>query len=248
MSLPRAGTLPLVLNRLRQNLEEVRGRIRAAQARGAHAAASVRLVVVTKSAPPEIFGLLAEAGATDVGENRVQAALARRPEAPEGLTWHGIGHLQRNKAARAVDVFDVFHALDSRRLASRLESVLAGTDRLWPVFVQVNAADDPAKGGFQPEETLGFVTELAARHPHLVCRGLMTIGRLGADEATCRAAFRTMRDLRDDAVRAGRGDEPPRELSMGMTDDFEPAVEEGATVVRVGRAVLEGVLEREVRR
>lgn len=226
--------------RLRQNLEDVRHRISGARERGEHAAAAVRLVVVTKSAPPDVFGLLQAAGVADVGENRVQAASERRPGAPAGLTWHGIGHLQRNKVARAIDVFDVFHALDSTRLARRLEAVLGDADRSWPVYLQVNAAADPAKGGIAPEETIAFVKELAVL-PHLDCQGFMTMGRLESDEADCRAAFALLRELRDDVVRLGVGETAPAGLSMGMTDDYEWAVEEGATVVRVGRAVFEGV-------
>ena len=235
-----AGSPPTVLTRLRHNLEDVRSRIERARERGRHAAGEVRLVVVSKSAPPDAFGLLHAAGVVDVGENRVQAAAERRPGAPGGLRWHGIGHLQRNKAGRAVDLFDVFHALDSLRLATRLEAVLADMDRRWPVYMQVNAAADPAKGGVPPEETIAFVKELA-QLPHLDCQGFMTLGRLGAGEADCRAAFRLLREVRDDAVRLGVGASEPAGLSMGMTDDYEWAVEEGATIVRVGRAIFEGV-------
>lgn len=232
--------MPNVLTRLRQNLEVVRGRIERARERGAYAASAVRLLVVTKMAPPAVFALLPAAGVLDVGENRVQAAEARRPGAPPELTWHGIGHLQRNKVARAVELFDVFHALDSPRLAARLEAVLAAADRRWPVYMQVNAASDPAKGGLAPEETIPFVKDLAAL-PHLDLAGFMTMGRLGAEEPEARAAFRLLREIRDEAVGLGVGTSPPEGLSMGMTDDFEWAVEEGATIVRVGRALFEGV-------
>jgi len=235
-----AGSPLTVLTRLCQNLKDVRGRIERARERGGHAADDVRLLVVSKTAPPDGFALLHAAGVVDVGENRVQAASERRPGAPAGLTWHGIGHLQRNKAARAVDLFDVFHALDSLRLATRLEAVLADADRRWPVYMQVNAAADPAKGGLPPEETITFVKALAEL-PHLDCQGFMTMGRLEADEADCRAAFGLLREVRDDAVRVGVGETAPAPPSMGMTDDYEWAVEEGATIVRVGRAIFEGV-------
>jgi pyridoxal phosphate enzyme (YggS family) len=225
---------------LEKNLASVRGRIRAARERSAQAAAQVDLVVVTKSVVPSLFPALAAAGVTDVGENRVQAAEARRPGAPDGWRWHGIGHLQRNKAARAVVLFDVFHALDSVPLAERLEVVLEGTDRRWPVYIQVNAAADPAKSGFEPEDTLKAVRRIL-RLPHLRPVGFMTMARLDADEARTRAAFRVLRETRDDVVAVGLGDAAPSGLSMGMSDDFEWAVEEGATVVRVGRAVFEGV-------
>lgn len=237
---PFPGPCAPVLTQLRRNLEDVQARIHRARARGAHAAPEVRLVVVTKTVPPDLFGPLHAVGVRDVGENRVQAAAARQPLAPEDWTWHGIGHLQRNKAARAVDLFDVFHALDSLRLAVRLESVLADADRRWPVYIEVNAAADPAKSGLAPEETLAFVKDLAT-HPHLECRGFMTMARFDTDEADARRTFATLREVRDEVVRVGVGETPPRGLSMGMTDDFEWAVEEGATVVRVGRALFRGL-------
>lgn len=229
-----------VLTELRRNLENLRRRIDGARRRSPRAAEAVRLVVVTKAQPRAVFPLLAAAGVTDVAENRVQAAETRRPGAPPALTWHGIGHLQRNKAAAATRLFDVFHALDSLRLAARLESVLASEDRRWPVYIQVNAAHDPAKGGVEVEETLAFMRAIT-EHPHLVPQGFMTMARLDADHTETRRAFATLRELRDDVIRAGIGDQPPQGLSMGMTGDFELAVEEGATVVRIGTAVFEGV-------
>lgn len=227
-------------DRLRHNLEHLRARIERARAASPHAADAVRMVVVTKSAPPEALPLLAEAGVRHVAENRVQAAAERRPQAPPELVWHGIGHLQRNKAARATELFDVFHALDSARLARRLESVLASTERRWPVYIQVNAANDPAKGGVEPEETPAFVQTVLTLS-HLDLAGFMTLARLDAGETETRNAFRTLREIRDEAVRRGRGAVEPRRLSMGMTDDFPWAVQEGATDVRIGRAVFEGV-------
>jgi pyridoxal phosphate enzyme (YggS family) len=202
----------------------------------------VDLVVVTKAAPPTAFRLLADLGVTDVGESRVQAALERRPRAPGGLVWHGIGHLQRNKAHRAVEVFDVFHALDSIRLAERLEEVLGRRGRRWPIYLQVNAADDPAKGGFEAEEVRDALGRLADL-PHLEVLGFMTLARLGGDEAETRRAFRALAEVRDEAVRGAALPRPPSGLSMGMSADFEWAVEEGATVVRVGSAIFEGVLD-----
>lgn len=225
---------------LRANVQALEARIEAARARGPHAAASVTLMVVTKSQPASIFAPLLAAGVTDIGENRVQSAAERRPEAPDGLTWHGIGHLQRNKARTAISTFDVFHALDSLRLAERLDALLAETEQTWPVYLQVNAADDEAKSGVEPEDAMAAVARLVEL-PHLELRGFMTMARFGAEEADLRATFGTLRAIRDEAVERGRGPTAPHGLSMGMSDDFEIAVEEGATVVRVGRAVFRGV-------
>jgi pyridoxal phosphate enzyme (YggS family) len=206
------------------------------------------VVLVTKSVPPRCFSWLAGLGALDVGENRVQAAEEKREAIPvdlaRSLTWHGIGHVQTNKARRAVALFDVFHALDSLHLADRLEAVLSEEgrppSRAWPVYAQVNAARDPQKGGVAPEEALGFLAALAER-PHLRVEGLMTMAREDDDAESARPAFRCLREIRDEAVRTGTGRTSPAGLSMGMSDDFETAVEEGATVVRVGRAVWDGV-------
>jgi pyridoxal phosphate enzyme (YggS family) len=231
-----------LLTELRRNLEDVRERIRGAQQRGAHAAGHVDLVAVTKAAPSEALPLLGEAGVTDVGENRVQVALRHRRAAPPGLRWHGIGHLQRTKVPHAVEVFDVFHALDSLRLADRLEAVLQKREGTWPVYLEVNAAADPDKGGFAPEEALAALAHVAGL-PHVHAAGFMTMTALGADEAARRATFRTLRQIRDEAVARGPGDAPPRGLSMGMSEDFELAVEEGATVVRVGTAIFGGLLD-----
>ncbi len=227
---------------LRANIAGLEARIEAARGRGGHAADAVQLLVVTKSQPASIFAPLAAAGVTDIGENRIQSASERRPLAPGGLRWHGIGSLQRNKARTALATFDVFHALDGLRLAERLESLLAegASSRVWPVYLQVNTADDPDKGGVAPDEALSTLERLAAC-PHLQVLGFMTMGRRAATDADLRATFCTLREIRDEAVRRGRGSVPPSGLSMGMSDDFELAVEEGATVVRVGRAVFRDV-------
>ena len=239
-----SDSLPLVMHavqtRLRQNLDALQQRVDAARARGPHSASAVELLVITKSAPIWLFPHLEAAGVAAVGENRVQAAAERREASPPRWTWHGIGHLQRNKAALAVRTFDVFHALDSDRLANRLEAVLTEAGRVWPVYVQVNAAEDPAKSGVEPDEALAFLERVLA-HDHLDVQGFMTMARLGAAEDDVRATFSTLRAVRDEAVRRGIGASPPSGLSMGMTDDFETAIEEGATIVRVGRAVFEGV-------
>ena len=238
------------LPRLSANVAGLASRVEAARTRGRHASPSpVNLVVVTKSAPPAAFDLLARAGHADVGENRVLEAERRRQEAgrlrtPDGkpLVWHGIGRIQTNKARRAVSTFDVLHAVDSLHLADRLEALLAETDSRRPVYAQVNVARDPAKAGVVPEEATAFLAALADR-PHLDVVGLMTMAREEDRGEAARPAFSMLRELRDDAVRRGVGRRPPTGLSMGMSDDFEVAVEEGATVVRVGRAAFEGVFD-----
>jgi len=225
---------------LRRNVRRIRSLVEAAQERSPASAPQVALVVVTKSVSPELFAPLVAAGVREVGENRVQSAARRKALAPPGLIWHGIGHLQRNKAQTALQTFDRFHALDSLRLAERLEALLAPQERCWPVFLQINAAEDAAKGGVRPQEAEAFLQAILAR-PHLQPLGFMTIGKLGAEKEEVRSTFRTLREIRDESLRRGRGALPARELSMGMSDDFEMAVEEGASVIRVGRAVFRDV-------
>ena len=225
---------------LRENLRGIERRMAAARRRGAHSAPDVRLVVVTKSVGTDLYAPLAAAGVTDIGENRVQSAAARKPKAPAALRWHGIGHLQRNKAALALETFDVLHAVDSPRLAARLDTLLAGSGRRVAAYLQVNSAEDPDKHGVRPAEALAFYRAVAS-HTHLLPVGFMTMGKLGAEDADLRSTFRILREIRDEAVGLALGAQPPAGLSMGMSNDFETAIEEGATVVRVGRAVFDGV-------
>jgi pyridoxal phosphate enzyme (YggS family) len=228
------------IDRLRANLTTLYERVDAARARGASASPRVTVCIVTKAAPADAFDLLRSLGEREVGENRIQDAVSKRMSAPVGFTWHGIGHLQTNKAKKALGVFDVFHALDRLPLAEALEPLLAAADRRWPVYAQVNAARDPGKSGVEPEKAIGFLEELT-RFPHLEVVGLMTMAREDDRGERARPTFRLLREVRDEAMRRGVGDLPPAGLSMGMSDDFEVAVEEGATVVRVGRAAWEGV-------
>src|SRR5262245_600962 len=231
------------IDRLRANLTDVYARIAGARARSPRAAPRVTLVVVTKAAPSEALHLLRAIGEKDIGENRVQDAAARRESAPVGLTWHGIGHLQTNKARRAVQTFDVFHALDSPHLADAVDAAVEKGDvpgRRWPVYAQVNAARDPKKGGVAPEDAIRFLTDLRARERlHVV--GLMAMAKEEDEGEAARPCFRVLREVRDEATRRGLGPEGGLGLSMGMSGDYEAAVEEGATVVRVGRAIWSGV-------
>jgi len=235
-----APVAPTPLDLLRANLGTVYDRIEAARTRAAHGAPRVTLIAVTKAAPPGAFDWLRALGEKDVGESRVPDAASKRASAPPGLVWHGIGHLQTNKVKKAVRTFDVFHALDSLPLAEVLASALAAAGRTWPVYVQVNAARDPKKGGVSPEDALGFLQALES-FPTLEVVGFMTMAKEEDLGERARPCFAALRQLRDEAARRGVGRVPPVGLSMGMSEDCEVAVEEGATVVRVGRALWRGL-------
>jgi pyridoxal phosphate enzyme (YggS family) len=210
------------LSRLRSNLEGVRRRIAEACARVRRDPGSVTLIVVTKSAVAEILPRLAELGVTDIGENRPVEALGRVGTLT-GLRRHMIGHLQTNKVGKTLAWADVIHSVDRDSVAAELRKHAKRV----PVFVQINVSGEASKGGYGPGDAEAAV---ARARQGLEVVGLMTMAPEGAD---ARPHFRALREL---ASRTGL-----RQLSMGMTQDFEVAVEEGATHVRVGTAVFEGV-------
>jgi pyridoxal phosphate enzyme (YggS family) len=220
----------------RRAREAVLARIADAASRSGRHPGAVTLVAVTKTVPVERVRAAVAAGLTVLGENRVQEAAGKVP-AVDGATWHLIGPLQANKARRAVALFDVVESVHTLELAARLAS-LATELRPWrplPVLVQVNVDRDPAKAGFDPSSVTAAaeaLDTLAGLEP----RGLMTIGRFGAAPDEARATFAALREL-GARLRATWPRLGP-ELSMGMSDDYEAAVEEGATIVRVGRALF----------
>jgi hypothetical protein len=198
-------------------------------------------VAVSKTVPPESLRAALAAGLTVLGENRVQEAAAKAPLVP-GARWHLVGHLQGNKAGAALGLFEVIESVDSVELARRLDRLLAeapelrghGVGRLG-VLLQVNVDADAAKTGFAPDGLAATLSQLTAL-PRLRLDGLMTVGRLGAAAEAARPTFAALRRL-SERLRDGEPRLGPA-LSMGMSDDFAVAVEEGATIVRVGRALF----------
>ncbi len=213
----------------------VRARIAAHAARAGRRAEDVTIVAVTKGHPLERAREAAAAGLLDLGENRVQEALAKQdawPDAP--VRWHMIGHLQRNKAKLAVGRFALIHSLDSTRLAVALEAAAAAAAVKQDVLVEVNVARESQKSGAAPEEAPGLVAH-AAGLPHLVVRGLMTMAPYDAPVDLQHKVFGGLRELRD---RLATSSLELAVLSMGMSGDFEAAVEEGATMVRLGTVLF----------
>jgi PLP dependent protein len=212
------------------HLEAVRGRIGQAAERAGRDPSLVRIVAVTKAHPIGAVREAAAEGLLDIGENRVQEALAKQEEWPDApVHWHLIGHLQRNKAKLAAGRFALIHSLDSLRLADALEHAAAAKNLVQDVLVQVNVAREPQKDGAAPEEVDALVA-YAAAHAHLRLLGLMTIAPLTDDGAVIRRTFRGLRELASHLPPATS--DPV--LSMGMSADFEIAVEEGATLLRLG--------------
>jgi PLP dependent protein len=220
---------------------DVMARIAAACARVDRDPATITLVAVSKTVAADRLRDAVAAGFTTLGENRVQEGAAKVDDVL-GATWHLIGPLQSNKVRRAVEAFDVVQSIDSIHLAARVDRVArevrgAGRSARYPVMLQVNIDDDPAKAGFSPGDLAAAIVELASLDA-LEFRGLMTIGRLVPDAEAARPTFRSLRTLSERLSAGGAGDVLGPALSMGMTDDFEVAVEEGATVVRIGRAIF----------
>lgn len=211
-------------------------RIDLAARRAGRDATDVTLVAVTKTVPVERIRAALAAGCADLGENRVQELVAKAGEIPEAR-WHLIGPLQSNKARRAVEAADVIHSVDSVDLAQRLARLASELrpDRALPVLLQVNVAADPAKAGFEPEDLVRNLPGIL-EFPGLRFDGLMTIGRLVEDPEEARPAFVALRTL-SERLRSIDG-RIGSALSMGMSDDYAEAVEEGATIVRVGRAIF----------
>jgi pyridoxal phosphate enzyme (YggS family) len=228
--------------RLLENIREIRARIGDAACRSGRDPAEVVLVAVTKTVSPELVRFLPAAGIADAGENRVQAAEPKVLRSVPGLRWHMIGHLQTNKAGRAVELFELVHSVDSARLVRHLARQAAQRGRIAEVLVQVNISAEGQKTGIDPAE-LERLLSTAAEEPAIRVRGLMGMGPFTGDPENCRPLFRGLRSLLGRAN--GDGWYPGRmpHLSMGMSNDFEVAVEEGATLVRIGTAIFSGVAD-----
>lgn len=212
----------------------MRERIAEAAARSRRDPREVIIVAVTKGWPQEVVRRAIDAGITDIGENRVQEAIAKRDAVPPGIRFHLVGHLQRNKATKAAAIFDMIHSIDSPELASALDVAAQRAKRSVDVLLQVNIAADPAKHGVRRDHVATLLDRLEPLQGVRVV-GLMTIGPLAEDPEASRPHFRALRELRDDLART----RPHlRHLSMGMSQDYAIAVEEGATLVRVGTALF----------
>ncbi|HZK67412.1 MAG TPA: YggS family pyridoxal phosphate-dependent enzyme [Chloroflexota bacterium] len=225
------------MDSLKDRLARVAKRVALAAERSGRRAADVEMVAVSKTVSAEVVAEAISLGQTSFGENRIQECRDKQDALSGlvGLRWHLIGHLQSNKAKLAVGLFDIIQTVDSVRLAGVLDSLATERGSRLPVLLQVDFSQEPHRSGFAPEEVERAAEAILALS-HLEPRGLMTIAPLGLAEPGLRAVFGQLGSLRDRlASGAGRG---WTELSMGMSDDFEIAIEEGATIVRVGRAIF----------
>ncbi|MDE2149271.1 MAG: YggS family pyridoxal phosphate-dependent enzyme [Gammaproteobacteria bacterium] len=237
-AVPLPADPKLALGQLRARLGGVHGRIAQACRRAGRDTGSVRLLPVTKTMPAPVLRLAHAAGCEWFGENKVQEAEVKALALADlPVRWSIIGHLQTNKTARAARFADEFQALDNLRVAAALDRHLQALGRGLDVLVQVNTSGETSKFGLPPDAVRTFLRELPA-FTSLRVRGLMTLAAFSAEAAQVRACFRRLRQLRDRLHEQTPAGMALDELSMGMSGDFELAIEEGATIVRVGQAIF----------
>ena len=221
-----------------ENVEQVRERIHRACRRSGRASEDVRLIAVSKTKPAESIRQAYAAGLREFGENRVQEAAGKRKELEDlDAVWHLIGHLQSNKAKQAVGLFDFIHSVDSLHLAERIDRAAAALGRKLPVLIEVHLGEETSKFGVEEDELTRLAEQVGAL-PSLDLQGLMTLPPFFDDPEDVRPFFRRLRQLAGRIEARNMSGVSMRELSMGMSHDFEIAIEEGATIVRVGTAIF----------
>ncbi len=219
-------------------MEQVKARIRQAAESCSRNAESVRLVAVSKTIPTERVKDAIESGVTILGENYVQEAREKfKALAQYPVSWHFIGHLQSNKAKYAVRLFDLIHSVDSLKLARELNKQAQNVDKVQAILIQVNISGEGTKSGISAEKAPGLISEIS-RMEYLSIQGLMTMPPYFYQPEKVKPFFAALRKLRDELKAQAPANVSMQELSMGMTGDFEVAIEEGATLVRVGTAIF----------
>lgn len=222
---------------LKENFQSVEARIQAACDRAGRSRKEVTLIAVSKTKPVEMLQTIYDAGSRDFGENKVQEMCDKIELLPADIRWHMIGHLQTNKVKYIVGRVSLIHSVDSLHLAQEIEKQAAKLDVIVPILVEVNIAEEESKFGIHKEETISLVREVATL-PHIRIQGLMTIAPYVENPEDNRACFRGIKQLSVDIARENIDNVSMDCLSMGMTGDYEVAIEEGATMVRVGTGIF----------
>jgi pyridoxal phosphate enzyme (YggS family) len=227
--------------RIAANLARIREQIAAAAQRGGRAAGDVRLVAVTKYVDVETTRAVFDAGCRDLGESRPQDLWAKAATLGDAdVCWHMIGHLQRNKIRRTLPFAKLIHSVDSALTLAAIDRIAGELQMVSHVLIEVNTSGDASKNGVPPADVASLL-EVAAASPHVSVAGLMTMAALDGGDDVARRNFASLRTLRDALVVDCPDNVSLAELSMGMSGDFEVAIEEGATIVRVGSALFEGI-------
>ena len=222
-------------NNIEKNIVELNEKIKKAALKSQRNPDEISVIAVSKTFPSAYIREAARCGITNIGENRVQEAEGKINELGNIVKWHMVGHLQTNKAKKAVQLFDMIHSVDSFRLAEAIDSRIESPK--YPVLIQVNVSGEDTKFGVAPEKAIDLVKQIASLK-NISVEGLMTIPPFSLSPEEVRPYFRNLRLLKEDIERKGIFDDPLRYLSMGMTGDFEVAIEEGANMVRIGTAIF----------
>ena len=222
---------------IKENLIKLKEKIERAAERAGRDPKEIKLVAVSKTVPPSRILEAIEAGVSILGENRVQEADAKIEAIGHSVSWHLIGHLQSNKAKKAASLFEAIHSIDSVKIARKLDSYLEALGKKMEAFIQLNLGGEETKSGITEEELPTLLTEIN-KLSHLKVIGLMTIPPFLPNPEDVRPYFKRLRELRDEVNRKGIPGIHLSELSMGMSHDFEVAIEEGATFIRVGTAIF----------
>lgn len=222
---------------LKDQLQEVEKRIQAACDRAGRKREEVTLIAVSKTKPVETLQEAYDLGVRIFGENKVQELTAKYEELPKDIHWHMIGHLQTNKVKYIIDKAELIHSVDSLKLAETIEKEAAKHDLIADILVEVNVAEEESKFGMKMEEVIPFVEKVSA-FPHVRVRGLMTIAPFVEDPEENRSIFADLHKLYIDIKKKNHDNDTVSVLSMGMTNDYEVAIEEGATMVRVGTGIF----------
>ena len=224
------------MRELGEILEEVRGKIAAAAKRSGRSPDGVEIVAVTKTHGADVVKEAWDAGLAIVGENKVQEAAWKKPASVSGPSWHLIGHLQGNKVRHALNLFDFIHSVDTVKLADRIETIAESIGASPHILLEVNVSGEKSKSGMKPEDVRSAVEHIVSECPRVTLEGLMTMAPFSENPEDARPYFRRLRELRD-GLEQTLGVGLPR-LSMGMSGDYEVAVEEGATWVRLGTVLF----------
>lgn len=222
---------------VRENIQSVQDRIASTAQRVGRESDSITLIAISKTKPVSLIVEAIDAGITDIGENRVQEAKGKRSQVDRPVSWHLVGHLQTNKVKQALKIFDLIHSVDSIRLLAEIERQSCRLNRRTDVLVEVNTSGEESKYGLQPNEVLSFM-ESASEYSHVRLKGLMTVGEFMPNPEEVRPSFTLLRSLKETIDSQGYQNVEMEYLSMGMTNDFEVAIEEGANMVRIGSAIF----------
>ena len=222
---------------IRENVQFARNKIAEACRRSGRKSEEIELVAITKTVDVEQINEAIEAGIRVVGENRVQEAWRKFQEVGEKVHWHMVGHLQTNKVKRVLQFADMIHSVDSVYLAREIQTQAKKLEKTIEILIQVNTSGEESKFGLEPEATIGAIEEVSTL-PNLKIKGLMTIGAFLPNPEDVRPCFKLLHDLKDRVNERGIASVEIGTLSMGMTNDYEIAIEEGSTMVRVGTAIF----------